>query len=180
MTLQNTANIKKDIKISLAVLVITIEFWSFVWHFIFKKIKQNKEKLWYCWQCCSVGKKLFDWCWWHNENCPNVAQITWSVIFAKISHYRPQRSCGKVIFSQASVSHSVHGGGGGVSQHALRQTLPGRHTPRQTPWAYTPLSRHCCGWYASYWNAILLKGSNLHQTHIHVCTCIRMRNHSDH
>ena len=32
--------------------------------------------------------------------------------------------------------------GGGLSQHALRQTLP-------------PADGHCCGWYASHWNAIL-------------------------
>ena len=28
------------------------------------------------------------------------------------SHYRPKRSCVKVIFSQACVKNSVHGGGG--------------------------------------------------------------------
>ena len=38
--------------------------------------------------------------------------------------YRPQRSCGKVIFSQASVSHSVHGG-------CLPQCMLG-YTPKQT------------------------------------------------
>ena len=44
--------------------------------------------------------------------------------------YLPQRNCDKVIFSQASVSHSVHSGGGGVrggggvhSTHASRQML---------------------------------------------------------
>ena len=59
--------------------------------------------------------------------------------------YRPQRSCGKVIFSQASVSHSVHGGGGvsaSVQIHTPRQVhhLPGQvHPPgRYTPWAGTP------------------------------------------
>ena len=29
-----------------------------------------------------------------------------------INYYRPQRSCGKVMFSQACVKNSVHGGGG--------------------------------------------------------------------
>ena len=33
----------------------------------------------------------------------------WSV---KVTSYRPQRSCGKVIFSQACVKNSVPGGGG--------------------------------------------------------------------
>ena len=35
-------------------------------------------------------------------------------------HYRPQRSWGKVIFSEACVKNSVHKGGGVVSQHALQ------------------------------------------------------------
>ena len=44
MTLQNTANIKKGIKISLTVLVITIEFWSSVRHFYSKnKTKRNYD-----------------------------------------------------------------------------------------------------------------------------------------
>ena len=96
--------------------------------------------------------------------------------------YRPQRSCSKVIFSQVSVSHSVHRGG-------VWQTPPGRHSTRQTPpWTDipgqtphqadnpllpsacwntphltsacwdTPLSPsdHCTGRYTSYWNAFLL------------------------
>ena len=41
--------------------------------------------------------------------------------------YRPQRSWGKVIFPEAYVKNSVHGGGGGVSQHALQVSSP---TPR--------------------------------------------------
>ena len=49
--------------------------------------------------------------------------------------YRPQRSCGKEMFSR---------GGGGVSQHALRQTPPpGQCMLRYTPRADTPTSsRH--------------------------------------
>ena len=43
-------------------------------------------------------------------------------------NYRPQRSRGKVIFSEACVKNSVYGGGGGeVSQHALQVSRP---TPR--------------------------------------------------
>ena len=65
------------------------------------------------------------------------------------SCYRPQRSCGKVIFSQASVSHSVHRGGC-LSQCLLGYTPPlGRYTPWQVhppwqvpPWAGTPPSRY--------------------------------------
>ena len=63
--------------------------------------------------------------------------------------YRPQRSCGKVIFSQVSVILSM----GGVSQHALGQTPPWVDTPtpgqtppphRQTPLAETPWADTPC------------------------------------
>ena len=57
--------------------------------------------------------------------------------------YRPQRSCGKVIFSQASVSHSVHGGSVCLSACwvcpppektlPLPGSTPLRSTPRSTP-----------------------------------------------
>ena len=47
-------------------------------------------------------------------------------------HYRPQRSCGKVIFSQVSVSHSVDRGCVYPSMHWGRHP-PRRHLPRQTP-----------------------------------------------
>ena len=91
-------------------------------------------------------------------------------IYVFFLYYRPQRSWGKVIFSEACVKNSVHRGGGrspgphpggrlrglagvglqahnpgGVSQHALRQTTP------------PPADGYCCGRYASYWNAFLLK-----------------------
>ena len=46
----------------------------------------------------------------------------------------PQRSCGKVIFSQACVKNSVHGGGGVV--HGRKNS-------------------NCGGRYTSYWNAFL-------------------------
>ena len=52
--------------------------------------------------------------------------------------YRPQRSCGKVIFSQVSVSHSVHGG---VS--ASEQVPPGRYRP--PPGRYHPRGRYSPG-----------------------------------
>ena len=74
---------------------------------------------------------------------------------AKQDYYRPQRSCGKVIFSQACVKNSVQREGG-VSQHSLGQRpplpsacwdtppgqtppTPGRHHP--LPLADTPLGR---------------------------------------
>ena len=85
--------------------------------------------------------------------------------------YRPQRSCGKVMFSQASVimftgggcMPSMHWGRHPPGRHPL-----GRHSPGQTPpWADTspgqtsppgkhpPPDGYCSGRYASYWNAFL-------------------------
>ena len=71
------------------------------------------------------------------------------------SYYRPQRSCGKVIFSRVSGILSKWGGGGwGCLPDTPGRTPPGRHLP-----ADTPLGRHprppdpdgyCSGRYASY------------------------------
>ena len=72
-------------------------------------------------------------------------------------------SCGKAMFSQAYVKNSVRGGG----VHPSRQTPlpaadteqtppPGRHPSGQT----TPPPHqdgNCSRWYASYWNAFLLR-----------------------
>ena len=67
--------------------------------------------------------------------------------------YRPQRSWGKVIFSQASVNRGVSALGGMVSQHSLRLPRPdtplgadmphwSRHPPEQTT---PPGNRHPLG-----------------------------------
>ena len=48
-----------------------------------------------------------------------------------INHYRPQRSCGKVMLLHLSVSHSVHRGGVPASVHA------GIHPRQAHPWAGT-------------------------------------------
>ena len=72
-----------------------------------------------------------------------------------LNFYRPQRSCEGYVFtgvclSTWGVSASVHAG--------IPQPPGSRHPPEQTP----PRSRHpqrdghCCGRYASYWNAFLL------------------------
>ena len=56
------------------------------------------------------------------------------------SYYRPERSCGKVMFSQVSVSLLT---GGGVSQHALGRHPLGRHPPARNPMeAHPPGSTH--------------------------------------
>ena len=78
---------------------------------------------------------------------------------SKFFHYRPQHSCGKVMFLHMSVILST-----GRWQ---ADTLPNRQThPRQadTPWADTPpppRDDHCSGRYASYWNAFLFSCSFL-------------------
>ena len=113
--------------------------------------------------------------------------LSLSCKFCKInlSNYRPQRSCGKVMFLHLSVSHSVHGRcvpactGADTPQTDTpwSDTPPGRHPPGQTPLGrhppaqcmlghthtHTHLPRacwdthgYCCGRYASYWNAFLL------------------------
>ena len=79
--------------------------------------------------------------------------------------YRPQRSCGKVMFLHVSVILSR-----GVSaRHPLgKQTRPRQtppppgQTPPDPPWADTPPGQtplpsdgHCSGWHASYWNTFL-------------------------
>ena len=72
----------------------------------------------------------------------------------KINIYRPQTKLRKGFYTCLSVILFM---GGSVSQHALGHT--------DTPWADNPLpsacwdtpppGSHCCGHYASYWNAFL-------------------------
>ena len=83
------------------------------------------------------------------------------VTLMRINIYRPQRTFGKVMFSQMSVILSTRGVC--LADTSLgRHTAPwvgtplGRHTPRQTPSWVDPPDDHCSGRYASYWNAFLL------------------------
>ena len=70
--------------------------------------------------------------------------------------YRPQRSCGKVMFLHLSVSHSVHRGRGVCGRH------PQAETPQaETPWADTP-SRHSPGQTAT-------TADSTHPTGMHSC-----------
>ena len=85
-----------------------------------------------------------------------------------IDYYRPQRSCGKVMFWHLSVIQFTEGEW--VADTPRADTLPGQTAPpgryppqpRQTPpWTDTPRSacweiRATSGRYASYWNAYLL------------------------
>ena len=55
------------------------------------------------------------------------------------------------MFLHLSVSHSVHGGVGGVCPSACWDTPPWVDTPAgQTPPGQTP--GYCSEWYTSYWN----------------------------
>ena len=81
--------------------------------------------------------------------CPTSPK---TVFFYTTNIYRPERSCGKVMFLHLSVILFTGG--------CLADTPLGRHAPLQadTPcWADTPTQSdgHCSGWYASYWYAFL-------------------------
>ena len=91
---------------------------------------------------------------------------------ANKGNYRPQRSCGKVMFlhlsvilSTGGVSASVHAGihphGQTPPSHPPGQTTPGRHPLGRHPLGrYTlppPADGYCSGRYTSYWNAFLLR-----------------------
>ena len=78
-----------------------------------------------------------------------------------LPHYRPQRSCESYVFTGVCLST-----GGCLPQCMVGYTPQSRHLPgsrhpppEQTPptGADTPPPRdgHCCGRYASYWNALL-------------------------
>ena len=85
---------------------------------------------WYAWGWayrCSLGAVVFGvmYPWNVKRNCKQIK-----------TYYRPQRSCGKVIFSQVSVI--LFRGRVSASAHAAP---PGRYTPGQVhpPARYTPL-----------------------------------------
>ena len=90
--------------------------------------------------------------------------------------YRPQRSCGKVMFLHLSVSHSVHRGRSVCGRHPQADTHLGRYprgrhprgrhpqadTPQaETPWADTP-GRHSPGQTAT-------AADSTHPTGMHSC-----------
>ena len=111
-------------------------------------------------------RRFYEWHFWSFWIlCVNSATgLQWT------HFYRPQQSCGKVIFSQASVRHSVHRGGSLSRRVSVQGGLclgglcPGglclggfclggfcQGDPRQRPPCMVT-----SGWYASYWNAFLL------------------------
>ena len=76
-------------------------------------------------------------------------------------NYRQQRSCSKVIFSQASVILSMGKSAKHLSpgRHPPEAHIPWKHprkyTPPPPPEAHPPPNGHCSGRYASYWNAFV-------------------------
>ena len=121
----------------------------------------------------SLGSQTFPWLqidqWWITLRCEALFTLNIRVCVFLCSllsnanvkyehHYRPQRSWGKVIFSQASVILFT---GRGLPQCMLGyHTSPRDQAPPHRPG--TPRHRACWeilstrGRYASYWNAILL------------------------
>ena len=110
-------------------------------------------------------------------------EISYKLISSSECYYRPQRSCGKVMFSQVCVKNSVHGGwgvcvpacttghitrGGGLCPGGVLSRAgpcPGGSLSRRGSLSGGSLSRGvsvretphtvASGWYASYWNAFL-------------------------
>ena len=87
---------------------------------------------------------------------------------------------GKVIFSQACVKNSVHGGGGGLGfcsreegGACLGEGVPAPGGEGSAPGGggclveTPPRDGYCCGRYASYWNAFLYC-SDFNDT-LHLC-----------
>ena len=96
--------------------------------------------------------------------------------FNPLIFYRPQRSCGKVIFSQACVKNSVHSGGGGSTSvhagiHPRGQTPPWADTPQaDTPLDRHPPGRHPPGQTTPQQTATVVDGTQL--TGMHNCLLI--------
>ena len=96
-----------------------------------------------------------------HRNCMGIITQCGSLLIIKIL-ITVRNEVAKVMFLQACVC--PHGGGGSASvhtgmppgsRHPQEQTPPGSRHP---PGADTPPPRrdgHCCGRYASYWNAFL-------------------------
>ena len=76
---------------------------------------------------CTVPCDFHDVYQVNNRDTTKHAHVRVRARHKQTYFYRPQHTCGKVIFSQASVSHSVHGGRCVSNMHW------GRHPPGQTP-----------------------------------------------
>ena len=87
-------------------------------------------------------KLLLSWIWACNKGLLTQERI-WHIKHLIIFTAR-NSSFGKVMFSEACVKNSVHGGGACVAGGSMcGRGVRGRR------------DGHCSGWYASYWNAFL-------------------------
>ena len=98
--------------------------------------------------CSKQGSQFFELTKFQDPDNFQVFFICFKVTF---SFYRPQRSWGKAIFSEACVKNSVHRAGV-VSQHALQATPPRADTPFPQEQTAAPRSRHPppCAVHAGY------------------------------
>ena len=110
----------------------------------------------------------------HHTRVSLIPPVMEAVLIGWSIYYRPQRSCGRIMFLHLSVILFTRGsqtpppGQTPPGKTPPRQTPPpGRHppgqtppqadtSPRQTPPGQTPPGDdHCSGRYTSYWNAFL-------------------------
>ena len=88
---------------------------------------------------------------WISRRCTWMARTRWFCLY-----YHPERSWGKVIFSQASVILLT---GGLPAPRGV--SAPGGVYFGGVPGGDPPRDGHCCGRYASYWNAFLFNKETL-------------------
>ena len=98
--------------------------------------------------------------------CCSSTRYIKNIYCAPLGYYRPQRSCGKVMFSQASVILSTRGQGVRVADTLWADTpqadTPSRHPQADTPPADTPLpptGMHSC-------SEVFYMSVNLHTQHV--------------
>ena len=78
----------------------------------------------------------------HKQQKETLLNWLFKFFYCHAHYYRPQRSCGKVMFLHLSVSHSVDRGVSAGINPPGRYT-PGRYISRQVhPWAGTPPGRY--------------------------------------
>ena len=103
-----------------------------------------------------------------------MTRLNWQYFLSCLTNfYRPQRTCGKVMFLCLSVSHSVQRGEGVSGRYPLRQTPPGQTHPLGT---HTPLGRHHPGYNippGRHHPPRAIAADGTHPTGMVSCSCIR-------
>ena len=112
--------------------------------------RQDVVTWWFSSHCAFANKRWIPDSQWRNG--------MWECSARSQYNYRPQRSCGKVLFSQACVKNSVQGGHAlGVCMGAC---MAGGHAWQLGMWGgvrgmHGRRNGNCSGRYASYRNAFL-------------------------